>query len=199
MTAAASPLCWRCREQTAVVFDGTKNGECAECAGQTMARTRSMLRQIDDVVRQGLPAWPKIADRVEFIRECIQMHRENRTTGLTISMIQRVDVERANRWHGGDFRNWSGLEWAGALCGEAGEAANVAKKLKRVESEIDGNAWSERPLVPDELVAKLAGECADTFLYLCLLAARYDIDLESAVREKFNAKSAELGYPERLP
>lgn len=117
---------------------------------------------------------------------------------MSISEVQRMNVERANRWHGGDFREWSGLEWAGALCGEAGEAANVAKKLRRVETGAAGNAWSERPLVASQLVEKLASECADTFLYLLLLAARYDIDLEQAVRVKFNSKSVEMGFPERL-
>jgi NTP pyrophosphatase (non-canonical NTP hydrolase) len=115
-----------------------------------------------------------------------------------IQEIQFVNMQRANRWHGGDFRNWSGLEWAGAMCGEAGEAANVAKKLRRVELTLDGNAKSERPLVPAELVEKLAGECADVFLYLCLLASRYDIDLSSAVTAKFNQKSIEMGFPERI-
>lgn len=117
---------------------------------------------------------------------------------MRIREIQEVNVARSNRWHGGDFKQWSGLEWAGALCGEAGEAANVAKKLKRIEDQIDGNAFSERKLDATQLRIQLAGECADVFLYLVMLAARYDIDLESAVRIKFNHKSAEMGFPERL-
>lgn len=120
------------------------------------------------------------------------------TEGDFIGYVQQISVSRANRWHGGDFRQWSGLEWAGAMCGEAGEAANVAKKLRRVELEIDGNAASERALVPSELVEKLGRECADVFLYLVLLAARYDIDLTAAIVETFNAKSREMGFPELL-
>lgn len=115
-----------------------------------------------------------------------------------IELAQRINRDRANRWHGGDFKNWSGLEWAGALCGEAGEAANIAKKLRRVELELEGNAYSEHPLKIDELVERLAGECADTFLYLCLLASRYEIDLHDAIVQKFNEKSIEMGFPERL-
>ncbi|HWL39402.1 MAG TPA: hypothetical protein VNO75_04115 [Gemmatimonadaceae bacterium] len=119
---------------------------------------------------------------------------------LTIQTIQRINVERANRWHDGDFRQWSGLEWAGAMCGEAGESANLAKKLRRCELELDGNRFSDRkPACVEALVAELAHECADTFLYLTLLAARYDIDLATAVRDRFNAKSEEMGFPERLP
>lgn len=117
---------------------------------------------------------------------------------MDIRYIQDVNRQRANRWHGGNFKEWSGLEWAGALCGEAGEAANVAKKLKRVESNYAGNAHSEHPLVPEELKAAMASEVADTFLYLALLASRYEIDLETAIVTKFNKKSEEMGFPERL-
>lgn len=125
---------------------------------------------------------------------------DERVPGVDVSIrdVQTINRERANRWHGGNFKNWSGLEWAGALCGEAGEAANVCKKLRRVETDAAGNAWSDRPLSGSALRTALAGECADTFLYLCLLASRYDIDLAQAVRTKFNSKSEEMGFPERL-
>ena len=116
-----------------------------------------------------------------------------------IRYVQEKSILRANRWHEGDFKSWSGLEWAGALCGEAGEAANVAKKLKRLEDEIQGNGASEHRFdTRDELVQKLGRECADVFLYLVLLAARYDIDLSTKVVDTFNAKSVEMGFPERL-
>ena len=117
--------------------------------------------------------------------------------GMSVREMQAVNKQRANRWHG-NFESWSGLEWAGALCGEAGEAANIAKKLKRIESNIDGNVWSEHPLQMYQLKEKLASECADTFLYLTLLASRYGIDLEEAIVDKFNAKSKEMGFPERM-
>lgn len=121
-----------------------------------------------------------------------------KATEITIAEVQALNVERSNRWHGGDFHVWSGLEWAGAMCGEAGEVANVCKKLRRIETGADGNAYSERPLNADELIDQLAGECADTFLYLTLVASRYGINLASAVRQKFNAKSVTMQFPERL-
>lgn len=115
-----------------------------------------------------------------------------------IRRIQAISAIRANRWHGGDFRAWSGLEWAGAMCGEAGEAANVAKKLKRIEDGISGNAFSEVVLNADELTAKLGRECADTFIYMTLVAERYGIDLQKAIIDAFNKKSEEMGFPERI-
>lgn len=117
---------------------------------------------------------------------------------VSIELIQEINVARANRWHGGNFRQWSGLEWAGALCGEAGEAANIAKKLRRIELELEGNQYSDHLIEKTGLVPMLAHECADTFLYLVLLAARYDINLAEAVRERFNSKSTEMGFPERI-
>jgi NTP pyrophosphatase (non-canonical NTP hydrolase) len=119
---------------------------------------------------------------------------------LTIAEVQHTNRLRADRWHDGDFREWSGLEWAGAMCGEAGEAANVAKKMRRLELQYRfGNAASERPSEDtEELRAHLGKECADTFLYLTLLASRYDIDLTAAVVATFNAKSEQMDFPERL-
>lgn len=117
---------------------------------------------------------------------------------MRIREIQRVNAARCERWHKNGICEWSALEWAGAMCGEAGEAANVAKKMRRIETGAAGNAWSERPLTGDGLRSAMCGELADTFLYLALLAERCGIDLEYAVIEKFNSKSEEMGFPERL-
>ena len=117
---------------------------------------------------------------------------------LTIAYVQAVNTERADRWHNGDMTEWSTLEWCGALCGEAGELANVAKKMRRVETSAAGNAWSEHPLDEMALQAEYESELADTFLYLLLCASRRGINLATAVRKKFNAKSEQMGFPERL-
>lgn len=69
-------ICWRCKKMPGVVFDGTTT-ECISCASETGKRTRAMLAEIDEAVREGLPAWPRIANRVEFVRECIKLHRED--------------------------------------------------------------------------------------------------------------------------
>ena len=120
------------------------------------------------------------------------------TRNIRIIDVQTINAARATRWHGGTIKNWSGLEWAGAMCGEAGEAANIAKQLRRIETGLAGNAHSEHPLEALKLKAELAYECADTFLYLLLLCEHYGIDLASATRDKFNSKSLEMGFPERI-
>ena len=117
----------------------------------------------------------------------------------TLSDVQRINDERKNRWHDGGAREWSVLEWAGAMCGEAGEAANVAKKLLRIELGLRGNEAAEHVETDrDVLKQKLAGEIGGIVLYCALLASNADIDFERAVIETFNAKSEAMGFPERL-
>jgi len=80
------------------------------------------------------------------------------------------------------------------MAGEAGEACNIAKKIRRVETQI-ARRKAEYKL---PLNAMLAEELADTFIYLDLLAARQGIDLAAGIRAKFNKVSEEFGFPERL-
>lgn len=118
-------------------------------------------------------------------------------TALSFAELSVANVARARRWHPG-FPNdeWTSGDWAAAMCGEAGEAANIVKKLRRVETAKRGRP-TEAETAP--LVAKLALELADTVIYLDLLAAYYGIGLGASVREKFNIVSAENGFPEVLP
>jgi hypothetical protein len=55
---------------------------------------------------------------------------------IAINDLYVVNICRANRWHPHGLEEWTALEWAGAMTGEAGEAANAAKKLKRMENSI---------------------------------------------------------------
>lgn len=105
---------------------------------------------------------------------------------------------RADMWHG-DVE-WSLLEWAGAMCGEAGEAANIAKKIKRIDDQLVGNRESEQDRA--KLVQELIEECADLVTYADLLVS-YAVmgdaadgatgDLWNAVAIKFNKVSARVG------
>jgi len=91
------------------------------------------------------------------------------------------------------LKDWTLSDWFVAFMGEAGEAANVAKKLNRVRDRIPGNVET-----PSELKAKLAEELADAYIYLDLLCQSQDIDLARAVQDKFNKTSSKIGYPFRL-
>lgn len=112
---------------------------------------------------------------------------------------------RAVRWHvHGGLAEWSPLEWAGAMCGEAGEAANFAKKLKRVTSELANNdrrnpAWeASTEELADKYRGEIAKEVADAIIYGLLLMAAVGANAEEVIRDVFNKKSEEYGFPERI-
>jgi NTP pyrophosphatase (non-canonical NTP hydrolase) len=119
---------------------------------------------------------------------------------LEINDLFMTSVKRAEKWHPGGIEEWSALEWAGAMCGEAGEAADAAKKLKRVESHMQNINAPGRSLIDvDSARLKVAEEVADAILYRLLLMARVGIvDPEFVLRTMFNRKSEEYGFSERV-
>lgn len=113
---------------------------------------------------------------------------------MELSDLTQINVERAKRWHPGFPADdaWSLADWSNAMCGEAGEAANIVKKIRRVDTGHAGALDPSRAI----LVAELADEIADVFLYLNLLAAKEGISMEAAVIRKFNAVSVREGWPD---
>lgn len=81
---------------------------------------------------------------------------------------------------------WTTGEWACAMAGEAGEACNVAKKIKRLATNTN---TKKDPQTLDECRKLMCKELADTIIYADLLAASLDIDLAQAVVDKFNEVS----------
>lgn len=115
---------------------------------------------------------------------------------LTFALLSLVNRERCERWHPGFPHDdeWTLADWSNAVCGEAGELANIVKKLRRYECNLAGEG---DPSV-DELHEMLADELADVVCYLDLLASKVDIDLAAAVVDKFNRVSKRQGFPDRL-
>jgi NTP pyrophosphatase (non-canonical NTP hydrolase) len=126
-------------------------------------------------------------------RLLIVMERDMPVSNLTIRSIQELNATRSARWMAGS-PGWTTLEIAGELAGEVGELANVCKKLRRSEMGVPGNKLSD-----EVLRGQARGEIADVFIVLMLTASKLGIDLEDAVRETFNQKSEEMGFPERIP
>lgn len=115
---------------------------------------------------------------------------------LTFDMVSQINRARATRWHPGfpDDDTWSIADWSNAMCGEAGEAANVVKKIRRYEEGLHGVGDPTE----QELRKMLAHELADVFLYLDLLASKAGVDLPAAIVEKFNIVSDRQGFSEKL-
>lgn len=132
-------------------------------------------------------------------------------TDLTFDALRDANSTRLARWHGDDD-DWTLADWSNAMCGEAGEAANVVKKIRRTDSVLwdaqkyPGDGASAHAKLADmpaaearaALLENLANELADVVCYADLLAHHAGIDLGGAVASKFNRVSAAQGFPERL-
>lgn len=148
-------------------------------------------RRLADLHRRAAVALPSLLRSSPVV--------ETATSGITLKLFQDVNWSRAIRWAEGSTRPWSLLEVAGELCGEAGEAANFAKKILRHDIGMAGNATCDNPESERAaMVAKLGVEIADVLIVAVRLASECGVDLESVVAEKFDRTSAKMGFPERL-
>ncbi len=111
-------------------------------------------------------------------------------------MISIRDFHEANERRrrssssGGTESTWNLTDWTNELCGEAGELANLAKKVRRARPYQDPTLEQAMP--------DLAKEIADVVICASLVAGYLGIDLEKAIREKFNIVSDRMGSDIRL-
>ena len=122
------------------------------------------------------------------------MKMKNKPKALSFDRLRRVNVRRTEEvFH--PLNDWSPTDWACAMGGEAGEALNKVKKLRRLDG---ADKRMDSPAMRRVAKKAIAKELADTVLYADLLAARLEIDLGEAVRAKFNEVSRFKGSRERL-
>lgn len=95
------------------------------------------------------------------------------------NIARQKEVFKANQ-------DWTLLELAGAMAGEAGEAANQAKKIRR------GDYTPGTPEM-EQALWDVGVELADTVVYADVIATRLGIPLEDFLRWKFNTRSREIG------
>lgn len=117
------------------------------------------------------------------------------TDGLTFNTLRGGNRARLPQFKNGrgkpahsqpDGSDWCLAQWANAVCGELGEAANLIKKIERGDFTLE------------EKRAELGKELADVVTYLDLLAFRAGIDLGQATMDKFNEVSVRVGSNVRL-
>lgn len=117
---------------------------------------------------------------------------------MDIQKIHDTNLSRCARWHQRGIQDWSALEWAGAMAGEAGKAVNAAKKLKHIETDMTSIKDRHYTSVEDARI-EVAIQVADTILYGLSLMARVGVTTpEQVLRAVFNTKSEDYGFPERL-
>lgn len=122
---------------------------------------------------------------------------------MDLRRISAMNRRRADRWHHGFPDNkdgWTLADWSNAMQGEAGEAGNIVKKLRRIET---GLRQAEQGATSDQemralLLTKLETEVGDTGVYLDLLAQAAGLSLNRAIIRTFNRVSEREGFPERL-
>lgn len=119
----------------------------------------------------------------------------------TLAGLREANSVRVKRWHGpAGVDDWSITDWSNAVAGECGEMCNAVKKLRRIEGNLKNiNTEPGRQLsTAIEAIHQIGREMADQIIYIDLLANKLGVDLHKAIAEKFNEKSVEYGFPERL-
>lgn len=132
-------------------------------------------------------SWRQVVAEIDALRVQVAILRGQSRLALDFDTLQQVSIARCESPGNGfnqKLTDWSILEWAGAMAGEAGEATNVAKKIRRQRVQRGD----------DKATVELLGEeLADTVCYAVLTAARVGINLGEAVVAKFNKVSREVG------
>jgi len=106
---------------------------------------------------------------------------------VEFATLREANRHRQTVWDAG---NRIDLAYRGnELAGEVGEACNVIKKIARERLGIRGSRAT---------LQQLREELADVVICVDLIAMSEGIDLDEAVREKFNATSEKVGLPTRL-
>lgn len=98
------------------------------------------------------------------------------STALSFSHLRSVNLARCEEGFKHPLKSWTPSQWLVAVGGEVGEALNLVKKITRV---TDGLGQFHDTNV-DALRVKLAGEISDAVIYLDLLLARFDLQLDEA-------------------
>ncbi len=117
-----------------------------------------------------------------------------KVASLDLSELREKNVARCNDvFH--PLNDWSPSDWSNAVCGEAGELANLVKKARR--GDFNFRPYTEEHIYHDFL-ERVAMEAADVLIYLDLLCARMGVSLSDAVIAKFNAVSEAKGSDLKL-
>lgn len=101
----------------------------------------------------------------------------------------------AELWEREGATPWTGADWGNEMGGECGEAQNVIKKLRRIETGIANIGDADEAA----LLAQLGEELADVLICADLVAQHYGVDLTAALPRKFNKTSAKWGVKTVLP
>lgn len=106
---------------------------------------------------------------------------------MSLNTLRECNLARQREWDPDDRIT---IEYRGnELAGEVGEACNVIKKLARERLGIRGSRAT---------LDQLAEELADAIICADLIAMQAGVNLDAAVRRKFNATSEKYNLRTRM-
>lgn len=114
---------------------------------------------------------------------------------LDLATLRVANNIRAHEWRARDGvgSTWTGADWGNEMGGACGEAQNVIKKLRRLETGYKGPSPSRM-----ELLYHLGQELGDVVICADLVAIHYGIDLAWATIDKFNLTSIKQNLETKL-
>ena len=103
-----------------------------------------------------------------------------------LDKLRKANFIRAKEWGGKP----TDLSFKGnELAGEVGEACNILKKMERTRLGMKGGGGD---------IDALAEELADVIICVDLIASHLCIDLEKAIKTKFNKTSDKVGLETKI-
>lgn len=115
---------------------------------------------------------------------------------LTFKKLSRINKKRCEQcFH--SINDWSASDWATALAGEVGEACNIIKKIRRLDT-AKFKPFRKSETKRDKLLKDLKKELGDIQCYLDLLATYYNFDLAQCTVDKFNEVSKKVNFEYEL-
>lgn len=109
-------------------------------------------------------------------------------SNISLKDLRKANTARDKEWNTGEEKlslSFRGNEFAG----EAGELCNALKKLERERLGLKGSRVS---------VGEVAAELADVVICVDLIAMHLGVDLQTAIRDKFNETSVKHGFATKL-
>lgn len=160
--------------------------------GNILADSSEGYENLGDLDHQVDELWPHLPVYIKVEEE--EVLRRGSFGKLTMAQFQTVNAARVDIWHA-EGEPWTLTDWTNAMGGECGEAMNVAKKIRRIDTGVGGNTKGEERC---ELLDALMFELADTVTYAFCVADFLQLSLEPYIVYKFNEVSDKQGIEVKI-
>jgi len=161
--------------------------------GNILADSSEGYVHLDDLDTQVDELWPHLPVFIKMEDGQLVLRRGSHGK-LTMAQFQTFNAARVGIWDA-EGESWALTDWTNAMGGECGEAMNVAKKIRRIDTGVGGNTKGEERVA---LLDDLMFELADTVTYAFCVADFLKLSLEPYVVYKFNEDSEKQGIEVKI-